>query len=110
MEKLLGNLGMKRADIGALQSMPAAKLMAAMAGVRLGPVVDGRSLPRDPFEPDAPGISADIPMLIGTMETEGSFFAPTELLTLDDAGVKSRLQKSLGEDTDRIIALFRKTR
>ena len=109
-EKLLGNLGMKRADIGALQSMPAAKLMAAMAGVRLGPVVDGRSLPRDPFEPDAPGISADIPMLIGTMETEGSFFAPTELLTLDDAGVKSRLQKSLGENTDRVIALFRKSR
>ena len=109
-EKFLTTLGVKHGDIASLQSMPAAKLMAAMTGVRLGPVVDGRSLPRDPFDPDAPPISADIPMLIGTTETEGSFFAPTELLTLDDAAVKTRLQRSLGEDTDRIIALFRKNR
>jgi hypothetical protein len=31
-----------------------------------GPVVDGRSLPRNPFDPDAPALTADVPMLIGT--------------------------------------------
>jgi para-nitrobenzyl esterase len=30
------------------------------------PTVDGQSLPRHPFEPDAPEISADVPLLVGT--------------------------------------------
>jgi para-nitrobenzyl esterase len=109
-EKVLATLGVKKGDLSALHSMPAAKLMAAMPGARLGPVVDGRSLRRDPFDPDAPSISADVPMLIGTTETEGSFFAPNELLTMDEAAVRTRFQRSLGDDTDKIVALFRKTR
>ena len=110
-EKVFANLGLKPGQVSELQAMPAAKVLAAMAGAgALGPVVDGRSLPRDPFEPDAPAISAEVPMLIGTTETEGSFFAPTELLTMTEAQVKNRLEKSLGADTERLIALFKKSR
>ena len=36
----------------------------------LGPVKDGRSLPRDPFDPDAPPQSADIPMILGNTHDE----------------------------------------
>lgn len=36
----------------------------------LGPVKDGRSLPRDPFDPDAPPLSADIPMILGNTHDE----------------------------------------
>ena len=36
----------------------------------LGPVKDGRSLPRDPFDPDAPPLSADIPMVLGNTTTK----------------------------------------
>ena len=36
----------------------------------LGPVRDGRSLPRDPFDPDAPPQSADIPMILGNTRDE----------------------------------------
>ncbi len=36
----------------------------------LGPVKDGRSLPRDPFDPDAPPLSADIPMILGNTRDE----------------------------------------
>jgi len=40
------------------------QLLAARArGSYFGPVKDGRSLPRDPFDPDAPPLSADIPMV-----------------------------------------------
>lgn len=110
-EKVFAKLGLKPSQVIELHSLPVEKLLGAMAGAgRLGPVVDGRSLPRDPFEPDAPAISADVPVLIGTTATEGSFFAPNELLTMTEAQVKARLEKSLGADTERVIALFRKTR
>ena len=88
--------------------MPIAKLLAAMGtGARFGPVVDGHSLPRDPFDPDAPEVSADVPMIIGTTETEGWYFAAPELLSLDEAAVRSRLKERLGADGDRIYDLFR---
>jgi para-nitrobenzyl esterase len=38
------------------------------------PVVDGEALPRDPFDPDAPSLSADIPLLIGTNKDETTLF------------------------------------
>jgi para-nitrobenzyl esterase len=92
--------------------LPLPKLLAAMSagGARLGPVVDGHSLPRDPFDPDAPETSADVPMIIGTAETEGSYFAPPDLLSLDEAAVRGRLKERLGGDGDRIFDLFRKSR
>jgi para-nitrobenzyl esterase len=34
------------------------------------PVVDGRSLPRDPVSPDAPPISNDVPMILGNTHDE----------------------------------------
>lgn len=42
----------------------------ADVSVNFGPVLDGRSLPRHPFEPDAPPVSARVPMLIGTTKDE----------------------------------------
>lgn len=41
----------------------------------LGPVIGGAALPGHPFEPAAPALSSDIPLLIGTTETEMSIFA-----------------------------------
>ena len=34
------------------------------------PVVDGRSLPRDPFSPDAPPLSQSVPMILGNTHDE----------------------------------------
>jgi para-nitrobenzyl esterase len=38
------------------------------------PVIDGTVLPRDPFEPDASPLNADVPMLIGTNKDESTLF------------------------------------
>ncbi len=38
------------------------------------PVVDGEALPRDPFEPDAPPLAVNIPLLIGTNKDETTLF------------------------------------
>jgi len=112
-EIFMAKLGLKPSQARDLQQMPVAKLLAAMGsgqGLRLAPVVDGHSLPRDPFDPTAPEISAGVPMIIGTAETEGSYFAPPELLSLDETAVRARLRERLHDDGDRIYDLFRKTR
>jgi para-nitrobenzyl esterase len=118
-ERITAQLGLTSSQVAELQQLPIAKLLAAMGGgaaagggggIRLGPVVDGHSLPRDPFDPDAPEVSADVPMIIGTTETEGSYFAPPDLLSLDEAAVRARLKERLGSDGDRIYDMFRKSR
>ncbi|HLK48931.1 MAG TPA: carboxylesterase family protein [Bryobacteraceae bacterium] len=109
-EKFLSNLGLKPNQIAELHTLPAEKLLAATTGLRLGPVVDGKALPRDPFDPDAPEVSADVPVIIGTAETEGTYFASPDLLALDESTMRARLRERLGGDPDRVVELFRKTR
>ena len=46
-----------------------------------------RALPRDPFSPDAPAMSADVPVLLGTIETEVTFFPNTQMDPIDDAAL-----------------------
>jgi para-nitrobenzyl esterase len=106
----LAKLNLKPSQIAELHTMPMETILAASQNLRWGPVVDGSSLPRDPFDPDAPQVSADVPMLIGTTETEGSFFSPPELLTMDEATLQSRMKERLGAESGEIISLFRKRR
>ncbi len=55
----------------ALRALPMDELQkAAAAGGYFGPVTDGRSLPRDPFAPTDPAISAHVPMMLGNMHDE----------------------------------------
>jgi para-nitrobenzyl esterase len=110
-DKVAAQLGLQPTQAAELQQVPLARLLAAMGpGARFGPVVDAHSLPRDPFDPDAPDVSADVPMIIGTTETEGSYFAPPELLSLDEAAVRARLKERLEGEGDRIFDLFKKRR
>jgi para-nitrobenzyl esterase len=110
-DQVATRLGLKPTEVKELQDVPLAKLLAAMGtGTRFGPVVDGHALPRDPFDPDAPEVSADVPLIIGTTETEGSYFAPPDLLSLDEAAVRARLKERLAGDGDRIYDLFKKSR
>jgi para-nitrobenzyl esterase len=70
-ERLLATLDAKPAD---LLAMPARQLFDAWVAARvpMGPVVDGRVLPRPPFEPDAPPTARDVPLLIGNTVDEMS--------------------------------------
>ncbi len=68
-----------RAGAEALLTLPVDRLKAGLkavdpiagsGGVYAGPVLDTRNLPRHPFFPDAPGLSALIPMIIGNTHDE----------------------------------------
>jgi para-nitrobenzyl esterase len=70
-EQLLAALQLPRDRVSALTSLPMEELVrVARAPAYLGPVKDGRSLPRDPFDPDAPPLSARVPMILGNTRGE----------------------------------------
>lgn len=69
--KVLAALGIPPNRVSEIRKIPMEKLMQASSAANyFGPVRDGRSLPRDPFDPDAPPLSADIPMILGNTHDE----------------------------------------
>lgn len=103
-------------DVAALTAMTADDILAGAGragggsmGFRLSPVVDGAVLPRDPFVPDAPAISADVPILIGWNKDEMSLFntgAPW-WGTLTEEDMRTRVTQQYGAKADALIAALR---
>jgi para-nitrobenzyl esterase len=75
---VLRRLGIERHQAIRLLDVPTSELLSAMVAVGpdgywkdrvwshgFAPVVDGVSLPRHPFDPTAPEISANVPMMFG---------------------------------------------
>lgn len=97
--KLLDILGIAPADAAKLQDVALHDLQVAQAkalGVRVQwmPVAGTPSLPAQPFDGAAPTMSRELPVMIGTCRTEQSGFYGTDpaMDTLDDAGLKRRLE------------------
>jgi para-nitrobenzyl esterase len=118
-EAVLAAIGLSRTnleDIRDPRKVPMEKLVAAMrAGKYFGPVLDGRALPRDPFSPDAPAISANIPMILGNVHDETRFLIGSgdpSLFSLSWEELPTRLEKYrsfLGDlKTANIVADYRK--
>jgi para-nitrobenzyl esterase len=69
--QLLNALALPRERVAELKTLPMEQLMKVSRAPRyLGPVKDGRALPRDPFDPDAPPQSAAVPMILGNTKGE----------------------------------------
>ncbi len=118
-ENFLQWLGLKAGQIDELQKLPAEQLVAAMGSgggnalLALGPVVDGRTLPANPFDPSAPQISASVPLLTGTVETEVAFNKTQGLDPIDDATLRAHVRRILhasDAEANRLIVVYRKGR
>jgi para-nitrobenzyl esterase len=73
-----------------------------------GPVVDGRYLPHHPFDPAAPAISAQVPMLMGTTLNEfTTSLNHPELEAMTEVEASRRLEDMYGVDPKRILEVFR---
>lgn len=113
-QTLMAKLGVKSAED--LQKIPTDQLVQATLatpGLRLAPVVDGKTLPAGPFDPTAPEISADIPLLIGNTEFEITFFPQTKFDPLDDAGLRAAVKQATragDAEVDHLLAVYRKGR
>ena len=108
-------------DIEKLQTVPMDQLLelttrrdvAGAGPLRFSPVVDGNTLPASPFHPVASDVSANIPMMIGSTETEATWDANQNYDPLDDDGLRRRLKQTLRVDdaaADRVIAVYKKNR
>jgi para-nitrobenzyl esterase len=116
-EAYLARLQLQSNQVDKLLQLPLEQLLAATAPAAAGPplafapVVDGHSLPTDPFDPVAPAIAADVPLLIGTVESEVAFFPNQILDPIDDAAlhahVKQTLRNASDAQVDRVIAAYR---
>ena len=122
-ELLLRQLSLERRQARELQNIPVEKLLAADAEVQKkiklrepgmvanSPMVDGKAIPSHPWDPAAPPVSANIPLLIGWARTEETAYdRPTpEKLGLDEAGLRERTAKRLESDPGPVIEAFRKS-
>src|SRR4051812_991333 len=79
-----------------------------------GPVVDGLVLPRHPFDPEAPEISKNKPLIVGSNRDETIFFFQqqrnTEVFNLTDAMLKEHIDKEFGANAEPMLAAYRKSR
>ena len=134
----LQQLGLEKSDWRKLLEVPADKLVEAqvelgrqpggpltMSGGRkgiggggrpggFGPVVDGHILPRHPFDPDAPAISRDKPLIVGSNRDETAFFFMqshnTEVFSMTDAALVERLHTELGDNAGPVLDAYRTSR
>ncbi len=108
---LMAKLGVAKPED--LQKVPAEALYEAAAATRTGgsrPVLDGRSIPRQPWDPTAPPASAGIPLLVGNCKDESTLFSRDRpgLFSLDEAGLKAELINDgiPADKVDRLLALY----
>src|SRR5436190_8869585 len=126
MEQLLGALQPRNSGAAAATGAPEGarggpSTGSGRAGGRGGgggfaasPVVDGKSLPHDVFNPAASTLSANIPLLIGSTETEVTWNVNTDYTPpSDEAALRERVRRALRTDdaqAQKVVAIYRKGR
>ncbi len=135
-EVLFQRLNLKPAQAAELQKLPAERIIDALTGgagqagggqggvtvgadisLRYVPVVDGKTLPADPFDPPSP-LSANIPILTGSNECESVPYAnpadPYWTRTVaDDVALRALVKRIVpmsDREADDMIALYRSHR
>jgi para-nitrobenzyl esterase len=126
-EAVLQELGLARDRLDQLQSVPFDRLIGAIEPAQrrvglparpllerydFGPVVDGAVVPAHPFDPTAPYISRDVPVIVGGVKDEMAIYlAPDEQVwdrTLSEQEMKTRVAKVAGDATDRVVDTYRR--
>jgi para-nitrobenzyl esterase len=119
-ELLLTELGINRSNARQLQNVPVETLLRAYRKVcriqpgsflvptpSFGPFVDGAVLPRHPFDPVAPEISADVPLLIGSNRTELSLWRMLDpSFKADEATLHDSIAQLVGTDAEIVVKAY----
>ena len=112
-EALLKQLGIPKSRIADLQKVSWQQLLeaqiaagAATPGIGGGPVLDGKYLTHDPFDPAAPPESAEIPLIVSTTLEDAALNLTN--FTLSEADLKALIDKRFKDRGTEILALYRK--
>jgi para-nitrobenzyl esterase len=126
-ELVIAELGLSKSQVGELQLIPVDRLSGAAAeamkkmprpkpSIRRvygeydwGPTVDGHILPRHPFDPGAPELSADVPLITGTNlhEFVNGLDRP-EASAMEMGEVNRLVSEAFGEHSKAIVEAFRR--
>jgi para-nitrobenzyl esterase len=111
-------LGLAKGDVAKLQELPFETLLAAQATLEAAqrakgeaprsftPSIDGTAIPGNPFDPAAPAISADVPMIVSNVIDERSYRMAN--FDLDEAGLKAFIAKRVGDErAAEVLAMYR---
>ena len=75
-------------------------------------MIDGSVLPNHPFDPAAPSVSADVPILIGGTKDESSIFlAPDDAVwnrTVTEDDLRKRIAAVAGDAADSLLAYYKR--
>lgn len=120
-EFLLAELGISAENFSEIHEFSTGKILSAYFAVNakmagpgpggpFGPVLDPDVLPAHPFYPTAPLVSQDVPIIVGWNKTEQTIFTlgQEELWSMNEEGMRNRIQKIAGADTDRLIEAYRR--
>jgi len=124
-ELLMNELGLSRSEVRTLQTVPVDRLSgAAVEALKKmpqppshadfgdsgwGPTVDGRSLPTHPFEPGAPALSADVPLITGTNLNESvSGLDHPGANSMTEEEMRRKVREQFGGRSEVIIAAYRR--
>ena len=124
-ELLMNELGLSRSEVRTLQTVPVDRLSgAAVEALKKmpqppshagfgdsgwGPTVDGRSLSTDPFEPGAPALSADVPLITGTNLNESvSGLDHPGANSMTEEEMRRKVREQFGGRSEVIIAAYRR--
>jgi para-nitrobenzyl esterase len=132
--QLLDQLGIAPADWRKLLEVPASALLDAQARMApppnmappawpgragigggtvgtFGAVRDGGLLPHHPFDPAAPALSRDKPLLVGGNQEEHMFFSlvgrDMAAWDLNEAALLARMEKAFGARAGAVVATYR---
>jgi len=124
---VLNELDLPISQISRIQEMPMEKILAAYSVVEgrldaqsrdkgvtemhgLVPTVGPSDLPENPFDPIAPEISANIPILIGTNKHEMALFTRNDPKiynrTLTEDELKARVRELTGSAADHVLDVY----
>jgi para-nitrobenzyl esterase len=124
---VLKHFGLAPDRLDALQSLPLERLQEAVTPAQatlprpryplldrynFGPVIDGGVLPAQPFDPGAPGISDDVPIMIGGTKDESSIFlAPDDAVwnrTITEDELRRRIAAVAADATDGLLTYYKR--
>jgi para-nitrobenzyl esterase len=118
-DRLLARLEIRKGDVKALQALAWEDIRRANRDVQrevgrpFAPTIDGAVFDAHPWDPAAPAISADIPMMIGTCRTELSNqlgTADETNFSLTEAQMLGRLGRFVPQgDVAALVETFRQT-
>jgi para-nitrobenzyl esterase len=126
-EMVLAELGLSKSQLSELQAIPVDRLSgAAVEAMKKmprpksslrrtygeydwGPTVDGLIVPRHPFDPGAPEISAEVPLLTGTNLHEGvSGLDRPDVSAMGAEELNRLVKEEFGDGSQPIIEAYRR--